>query len=313
MTYAARMRTLYHLCAATLAAGAFSVPARAEVIGGVDFPAGARSFADREVSLSYGNAANVAAPFNDASQALGVPNYVGATSPDYVSLGNTPANGEQSELVLEFVDNRLIDIDGPDLYVFEVGPQVESTEIAISVDAEQWFELGAIQGSTRAVDLADFDALPNGALFRFVRLRDRIDGATSTSPSGGPDIDAVGAIGTDVQDADDDGVHDQGDNCPSVPNVAQTDDDNDTVGNPCDVCPAVVGSPANDGCSGDGNEADGEDPGPRVAGDDVDERLGCSCGLPGSESRGSSALLAGGVCVALGALRRRFGAWRRSR
>jgi hypothetical protein len=291
------MRSSFFGSVALLAIGSLTTTANAEVFGGIDFPEGAKSFADRVVSLSFGTATGVLPPYDDPAQTLGVPDFVDEDSVQYLSLGNTPANGTQSELVLEFVDNRLIDVDGPDLYVFEIGPRVESTELAISVDGERWFELGAIEGSTHEVDLAAFETLPERALFRFVRLRDRIDGATSRSPFGGPDIDAVGAIGADVQDADDDGIHDDGDNCPSVANVGQMDDDTDSVGNPCDLCRSTPGSRTNDGCpaggatgadAGAASNADTASPsedGNTPSGlesDDASDVANCSCRLPGS-------------------------------
>lgn len=43
-------------------------------------------------------------------------------------------------------------------------------------------------------------------------------------------------VGGDDNDADYDGVLDAADNCPTTPNADQRDDDEDGVGNPCDVC-----------------------------------------------------------------------------
>ena len=51
--------------------------------------------------------------------------------------------------MLEFVDNRLVDVEGDDLYIFEIGPVVEATSLAVSIDGEQWYELGRIAENTR--------------------------------------------------------------------------------------------------------------------------------------------------------------------
>ena len=223
-------------------------PAFAEVIGGVEFPEGEASFADRVVSFELNDATGVEAPYDDPEAALGVPDYTNTSTPNFVSLGNAAVGSESSELILEFVDNRLIDVEGDDLYIFEAGPSVESTNVAVSEDGETWFELGAIQGDTRGVDLSNFSQVPQGALLRFVRLRDVAGSVTSAAPYGGPDIDAVGAIGSDVSDEDADGVHDAGDNCPADANTEQADADTDQVGDVCDACPDAFGDVQNAGC-----------------------------------------------------------------
>ncbi|MGM0631626.1 MAG: hypothetical protein ACQETO_00470, partial [Pseudomonadota bacterium] len=41
--------------------------------------------------------------------------------------GQSYPDGHGGELVVHFTDNRLIDVAGSDLYVFEVGPDVEAT------------------------------------------------------------------------------------------------------------------------------------------------------------------------------------------
>ncbi|ANV84062.1 hypothetical protein AWQ21_06510 [Picosynechococcus sp. PCC 7003] len=168
----------------------FAVSVKAEVYQGIDFPQGASSFADRVVSLEYNGATDVSGEYRDSSRALGIPDG------NHVSLGNTSDLTNSSALIVEFVNNRLVDAPGPDLYIFEVGPAVEATNVSISIDGQQWYELGRIQGSTRSVDLAKFNNLPTGAQYRFVRLRDYPDWRTSGSPYGGPDIDAIGAIGS---------------------------------------------------------------------------------------------------------------------
>jgi len=52
-------------------------------------------------------------------------------------------------------------------------------------------------------------------------------------------------------DADDDSVMSSGDNCPDIPNTAQTDSDFDGVGNVCDNCPGDS-NPDQADCDNDG-------------------------------------------------------------
>ncbi|MGM0631625.1 MAG: OmpA family protein, partial [Pseudomonadota bacterium] len=96
------------------------------------------------------------------------------------------------ELVVHFTDNRLIDVAGSDLYVFEVGPDVEATGMAISEDGEEWVRVGSISGGKAEVDIAPYVS-PDDA-FRFVKLVDLRDACGTRTP--GADIDAIGAMGS---------------------------------------------------------------------------------------------------------------------
>lgn len=258
--------------------------AAAEEFGGIEFPRGAASFADHVVSYESNDATGVEAPYDNAELALGVP-ATSTEDPYYVSLGNAPSSGTSSALIVEFVDNRLVDIEGDDLYVFEIGPAVEATSAAISIDGAQWFELGRIQGSTRGIDLSAFPELPEGALFRYVRLSDYPDGTTSSAPYGGPDIDAIGAIGADVSDEDGDGIHDDGDNCKEASNPGQENQDADPPGDACDDCPTdpndtVDGCPES-GAAGAGGEAASEG-GAAGAGGEAPSSNGGTTGVGGT-------------------------------
>ncbi|MEP3688562.1 MAG: OmpA family protein [Sulfitobacter dubius] len=93
---------------------------------------------------------------------------------------------------MQFTDNALVDVEGPDLYVFEVGPRVEGMSLAISTDGMDWTEIGAIAGGRAEVDIAD--AAQDGVEFRFVRLTD--DGEGCGTSFAGADVDAVAAIGS---------------------------------------------------------------------------------------------------------------------
>lgn len=180
-------------------------PATAEEFGGIEFPKGEVSFADGVVSYSLNDATDVESPYDNPERALGPP------TEEAVALGNTREGDTPGELIVSFDDNRLVDIDGDDLYIFETGPSAEATKVAVSVDGDQWVDLGRIEGSTRGIDLAAKDA--DGPSYGYVRLRDIANGQSSDGPYGGPDIDAIGAIGSEA--ADDGGGGDDGgsENC----------------------------------------------------------------------------------------------------
>ncbi len=58
-------------------------------------------------------------------------------------------------------------------------------------------------------------------------------------------------VRTEIDDADDDGVHDPADNCPGLKNTTQADEDADGAGDPCDVCPKEA-NPSQIDFDGDG-------------------------------------------------------------
>lgn len=100
-------------------------------------------------------------------------------------IGNLGLNGV---LTLEFTNNALTDVNGPDLYVFEMG-KIEPTRLEISKDGVNWLDIGQIEGGTAMVDLAGY--VKPGETYNYVRLTD-LD-TFSTVP--GADVDAVAAIG----------------------------------------------------------------------------------------------------------------------
>ena len=155
------------------------------------FPGGEISWADAVVSFTPGDPA--AKRSTDPKAALGEPDYQGtddaADEATYVSLGHG------GELVLELTDNVLVDGEGPDLAIFEIGPEVEPMLVAISEDGQNGFiDVGRVEGSTCSVDIAPF-AEP-GQRFRFIRLTDAKAGKSNDSEWPGADVNAVGAINT---------------------------------------------------------------------------------------------------------------------
>ena len=168
-----------------------SVSASAEIFHGVDFPGGEASFADSVVSYdpAFGGGAVPSPGFQNPSQALGAPNFPEGVDPEYVSLG---AGGR---IVLRFTDNALTGSGNSDLdlWIFEIGPDVEDTFVDISKDGLTWFSVGAVTGSTRGVDI-DVFGFSTSDFFSFVRLTDNIALDATSGPTVGADIDSVGAI-----------------------------------------------------------------------------------------------------------------------
>ena len=104
---------------------------------------------------------------------------------------------------------------------------------------------------------------------------------------GGPEalIDAhAGSATTDALpvalDNDQDGVPDDMDNCPSVANAGQANEDGDMFGDACDPCPIDADDAPTDS-DGDG-VADACDPHPNLAGDKIVLFEGFHDGLPGT-------------------------------
>lgn len=169
--------------------------------GGAEFPAGAVSFADAVVSYDPAFNAQGPAPENrGAANALGVPDYtaewIGKNCPSAqdcrsVTLGNG------GSITLQFIDNRLTGSGDsrPDLWIFEVGPDVEDQFVEISADGQTWSAVGKVGGSTAGVDIDAF-GFDTSARFAYVRLRDDPALDQRVGPAAGADIDAVGAIST---------------------------------------------------------------------------------------------------------------------
>lgn len=166
----------------------------AAVYGGIEFPGGLPSFADAVISFdpafSSGNVPTL--PFRDAQQAIGAPDFTPAESAlGFVSLGSG------GRIVLQFTDNFLTGSDSAalDLHIFEIGPDVEDTFVAISKDGNEWFEIGKVFGATSSINI---DAFGFGSqdFFSYVRLTDDPNEGQTTGATVGADIDAVGAITT---------------------------------------------------------------------------------------------------------------------
>lgn len=152
----------------------------------VYFPLGELSFADEVVGYSPTKVPDHA---NDPSEALGPPNFTNSHGNDnYVSLGNG------GTMMLQFTDNYLVDIEGPDLWIFEIGPAVEPTNVQISKDGVNWIDVGQVKGGIAGIDIGP--KVQPGDRFTYVWLED----ANAGKSPDGADIDAVGAIGSVIRD-----------------------------------------------------------------------------------------------------------------
>ena len=147
-------------------------------------PIGKISFADRVVLFEKGKP-SATEEFSNPDAALGEPNYIHYKVPNYISLG---CGGR---LTLEFTDNGFVDMEGSDLYVWEVGPSKENFNLEISKDGKEWLNLGIIDGGKSFIDIAPV-VTDIRDVFYFVRITDVKDICSGNSP--GADIDAVGTI-----------------------------------------------------------------------------------------------------------------------
>ncbi|WP_169578567.1 OmpA family protein [Salinimicrobium terrae] len=155
--------------------------------GTVYLPLGDASFADAVVSNHPGEIPpDEDLPAVRPEYTLGVPDYTKPSAPGFLSLGC------DGSVVLQFTDNILIDVEGPDLYVFEVGPAVEPTLLEISYDGKEWIDVGKIEGARADVDIAPF--VKENDVFNYVRLTNAGKSCGGRTP--GADIDAVAAVGS---------------------------------------------------------------------------------------------------------------------
>lgn len=194
--FVSRLRALAAV-ALLVALAPTSATATPVTYNGITFPDGVSSFADAVVSYEplFGGGPGPSNPsFTDPTQALGTPNYTGGNDgTGAVSLG------DGGRITLRFTDNALIASGDAalDLYVFEIGSQVEDTFVEISVDGVSFLSVGEITGSTGGINIDPFlsaASIPLDTAFYFVRLTDDPTEGGQSGDTVGADIDAVGAI-----------------------------------------------------------------------------------------------------------------------
>ncbi|MBU6236831.1 MAG: hypothetical protein KGQ51_03315 [Planctomycetes bacterium] len=170
-----------------------SIPA-STTIDGAFYRTGSLSFADSVVSYDprAGGGPVPLTGLQDATQALGVPNYssVGEPRPNQgvVSLGRGGV------LVVRFDDNILTGSDdaSPDLAVYEVGA-AELVRVEVSSDGVNYTSVGSASYNSPFIDLDQFGFNSLSQLY-FVRLTDEPNEGGISGDSVGADIDAVGAL-----------------------------------------------------------------------------------------------------------------------
>ena len=164
-----------------------AVHTSATPIGGIEFPQGAISFADLVVNYLPGS--DVGGTYITPAEALGAPDYNDSIEEGAVSLG------EGGSLTVAFTDNSLTTSGDSkkDLWIFEIGSAVESFQVEISTNNENWIDLGFVLGQPTGIDIDAIVGVDFGELYSYVRLTDTA-GNQSGFPYGEADIDAIGAI-----------------------------------------------------------------------------------------------------------------------
>ncbi|MDW7732600.1 MAG: PEF-CTERM sorting domain-containing protein [Methanolobus sp.] len=178
---------------------------------GIEFPAGASSFADEIVSSDLrGGAAG-----GDPENALSLPDR------------NSVSLGAKGSIILKFTDNSLATSGNSDsdLCVFEYGTSsTEIAEVFISTDMENWIKVGEANRKT----LIDIDSTPGvipGTRYCYVKLVD-LNGKISNKNYEGADIDAVGAISSAspvegrLEEGQEDERNEKAESIPEFPGIA---------------------------------------------------------------------------------------------
>ena len=159
---------------------------KSEIIGGIDFPDGQVSFADRIVDFIPSSGISSC---DNSTNALGKPDNQQACL------------GDEGIIILQFTDNSLTTSgdEQKDLWIFEIGPIIEPTSVAISTNGSNWINVGFTDGSTSGVDIDEYinSGVIIGEKYSFVKLTDLLP-HQSDAPYAGADIDAVGAISSDI-------------------------------------------------------------------------------------------------------------------
>ncbi|APQ17602.1 OmpA family protein [Maribacter hydrothermalis] len=147
----------------------------------VYLPLGKLSFADEVVKANHPLLLT-----QEVNNVLGEPDFLkGFDMEDVTGIHSLGLGGG---ITVQFTDNALTDVNGPDLYIFEIG-QIEPTDLEISKDGKNWIHVGKIDGGVAEVDISTF--VKPGELFYYVRLTD----LKKQSGLPGADVDAIAAIG----------------------------------------------------------------------------------------------------------------------
>lgn len=152
--------------------------------GEITLPRGDLAFADEVVSFKPGTGIDKGDAI--AQKAIGAPDYKSGVSDAAVPLG---CGGE---LVVRFTDNALMDMEGPDIYIFETAKDVEQADVSVSKNGDAWTKIGRIAGDTTALDMKG--KVKSSDSFRYLKIVDNKEACTDARA--GADIDAIAAIGS---------------------------------------------------------------------------------------------------------------------
>ena len=83
---------------------------------------------------------------------------------DYVFTDRESGNDDEHALTLgaggvltvDF-NIQITDGEGEDVYIFEVGDQLEDTKVEVSSDLLEWYEIGIAKGSTAALGMYEWE------------------------------------------------------------------------------------------------------------------------------------------------------------
>lgn len=145
----------------------------------VYLPLGELSFADEVISVHHPLLLT-----QEVNNVIGSPDKIESFD-DVTGIYSLGLGGD---LTVRFVNNALTNVNGPDLYIFEIG-QIEPTDLEISKDGKNWIKVGKIDGGVAEVDISKF--VKQDELFYYVRLKD----LKKQSALPGADVDAIAAIG----------------------------------------------------------------------------------------------------------------------
>ena len=155
--------------------------------GRIFFPFGDISFADEVVSFKKGNPFQ-AEEYSNPQMILNTPDNDGSGDMNSTGLGHG------GEIIVKFTDNTLYDIDGDDLYIFEIGGSTEPVDVYISKNGVEWVTIGKTSGGISKIDISKY--VEKTDVFRYVKIIDIKDDGSGEWP--GAEIDAVGAIGSSM-------------------------------------------------------------------------------------------------------------------
>lgn len=146
----------------------------------VDVPLSTLAFADKLVDATPGDPA-ASRFFTKEDNLIGQPD------------SNMYSMGYGASVTVQFTDNAIIDVDGPDIYIFEVGGTFEPTQVEISRNGKDWINVGIVNDMSGSIEINPF--VQPYDKFYFVRLTDLM---TNYKPNKrfGADIDAIAALGS---------------------------------------------------------------------------------------------------------------------